>query len=124
MRGRRGTITDGQLRQVAANRRRAQRCKSLAELVDSMPIRQWERQAVRRGALVKLLEAQLGTELLGRMTIGPVRRGVLTLELPDPGQAYLCQYRYSMSLRQALRTELPAAGIVDVRFRARHGEAD
>ncbi|HEX9831982.1 MAG TPA: DciA family protein [Mycobacterium sp.] len=112
------------MRQTVENRRRAKRCQPLGELVDAMPFKRWERQTKRRGALVELLEVQLGSAVFKQVTIGPIRRGVLTLEMPDAACAYTCQYQYSMSLREALRKQLPAAGIVDVRFRAHRGDAD
>ena len=114
-------MDESQLRWAMSNRRRAGRTKRMGELLDALPMKRWVREAKRNGAVVEVLKDQLGEEVLHRVSIGGIRRGVLTLEVADASEAYLMQLNHSLPLLQAIQAAEPGAGIVDVRIREQRG---
>lgn len=115
-------MTNKQLAWAQTNRRWRKRCEPLGALAARLPLERWTRQARRWTGILPVLEAELGAERFGHMTIASLRRGVLTLETADDSEAEICRRMHAMRLVDALQAAVPEAGITSVRFRVNRNE--
>ena len=65
-----------------------------------------------------LLAEHAGAALLDHVNIGPLRNGVLKLEVTDPAVLYHLRLCWEQRLLGLFRDHLPAAGVHTVRFTA------
>lgn len=94
----------------------SRRTAAIGEVADRIITAHGSSMPSWRRRVLKVLAEHAGPELLDLVSPVSLRDGVLTLAATEPAATYRLRLEWEQRLLRLLQTQVPAAGIVAVRF--------